>query len=250
MRNYNTLIGRYPRRRRHEDRLHLRLRLQSRRHRDPQRQAADRGGARRAVVGRMRAVKAAELLERGFHRGPLSWLTPSLGTVDALQPINADAAQSARRDVRHASQAAGRRRGRRRRSQPTSAPIRLMRCSCRACRARRQGRHLLQECASASRCRCSPARPRDARRAATKPTRPASQAAAQKPAKVRRRARAISPAAAATPPRSRPRASGRPRRAQAIARSRRRPASRPRSRRQARRSRRPSRSLNARRPKP
>jgi D-alanyl-D-alanine carboxypeptidase len=36
-----------------------------------------------------RAVKAAGLLERGFHRGPLSWLSPSLGTVDSLQPINA-----------------------------------------------------------------------------------------------------------------------------------------------------------------
>jgi D-alanyl-D-alanine carboxypeptidase len=36
-----------------------------------------------------RAAKAAGLLERGFHRGPLSWLSPSLGTVDSLQPINA-----------------------------------------------------------------------------------------------------------------------------------------------------------------
>ena len=36
-----------------------------------------------------RAAKAAGLLERGFHRGPLSWLSPTLGTVDALQPVNA-----------------------------------------------------------------------------------------------------------------------------------------------------------------
>ena len=36
-----------------------------------------------------RAAKAAGLLERGFHRGPLTWLSPSLGTVDSLQPINA-----------------------------------------------------------------------------------------------------------------------------------------------------------------
>ena len=36
-----------------------------------------------------RAAKAAGLLERGFHRGPLSWLAPSLGTVNSLQPINA-----------------------------------------------------------------------------------------------------------------------------------------------------------------
>ncbi len=36
-----------------------------------------------------RAVKAAELLEGGFQQKPLSWLTPSLGTVDQLQPIDA-----------------------------------------------------------------------------------------------------------------------------------------------------------------
>jgi D-alanyl-D-alanine carboxypeptidase len=36
-----------------------------------------------------RAVKAAELLEGGFQRKPLSWLTSSLGTVDQLAPIDA-----------------------------------------------------------------------------------------------------------------------------------------------------------------
>jgi D-alanyl-D-alanine carboxypeptidase len=36
-----------------------------------------------------RAVKAAELLESGFTQNPLSWLTPALGTVDALTPIDA-----------------------------------------------------------------------------------------------------------------------------------------------------------------
>jgi D-alanyl-D-alanine carboxypeptidase len=36
-----------------------------------------------------RAAKAAGLLERGFNRGPLSWLSPSLGTVNALQPVSA-----------------------------------------------------------------------------------------------------------------------------------------------------------------
>jgi len=35
-----------------------------------------------------RAAKAAGLLERGFQRGPLSWLTPSLGSVESLQPVN------------------------------------------------------------------------------------------------------------------------------------------------------------------
>lgn len=37
----------------------------------------------------VRAVKAAQLLERGFNSGGLSWLTPSLGSVDALAPIAA-----------------------------------------------------------------------------------------------------------------------------------------------------------------
>jgi D-alanyl-D-alanine carboxypeptidase len=37
-----------------------------------------------------RAAKAAALLERGFNGSALSWLMPSLGTVEALKPINAD----------------------------------------------------------------------------------------------------------------------------------------------------------------
>ncbi len=36
-----------------------------------------------------RAVKAAELLEGGFVQNPLSWLTPALGPVNALTPISA-----------------------------------------------------------------------------------------------------------------------------------------------------------------
>jgi len=36
-----------------------------------------------------RALKAAQLLERGFNGGTLTWLTPSLGTVDELTPIAA-----------------------------------------------------------------------------------------------------------------------------------------------------------------
>jgi D-alanyl-D-alanine carboxypeptidase len=35
-----------------------------------------------------RAAKAAGLLERGFQRGPLSWLSPSLGSVESLQPVS------------------------------------------------------------------------------------------------------------------------------------------------------------------
>ena len=42
-----------------------------------------------ASSGRMRAVRAAQLLERGFANNSLSWLRPSLGTVDNLVPIDA-----------------------------------------------------------------------------------------------------------------------------------------------------------------
>ena len=36
-----------------------------------------------------RSIKAAELLENGFAQNPLSWLTPALGSVEALSPIEA-----------------------------------------------------------------------------------------------------------------------------------------------------------------
>jgi D-alanyl-D-alanine carboxypeptidase len=42
-----------------------------------------------AYSGAVRAQKAGQLLERGFNSGGLTWLTPSLGTVDALAPIDA-----------------------------------------------------------------------------------------------------------------------------------------------------------------
>ena len=42
-----------------------------------------------ASSGRMRAVRAAQLLERGFANNSLSWLRPSLGTVENLAPIDA-----------------------------------------------------------------------------------------------------------------------------------------------------------------
>jgi D-alanyl-D-alanine carboxypeptidase len=57
---------------------------------------ASRNGKRLIAVvlgapsGAVRAVKAAQLLERGFQSTPLAWLTPSLGTVEALQPVNVD----------------------------------------------------------------------------------------------------------------------------------------------------------------
>jgi D-alanyl-D-alanine carboxypeptidase len=42
-----------------------------------------------APSSQVRAAKAAQLLERGFSGNALSWLTPSLGMVDSLQPIAA-----------------------------------------------------------------------------------------------------------------------------------------------------------------
>ena len=57
--------------------------------------SATRNGRRLIAVvlgswsGAVRAQKAAQLLERGFNSGGLSWLTPSLGTVDALAPVDA-----------------------------------------------------------------------------------------------------------------------------------------------------------------
>jgi D-alanyl-D-alanine carboxypeptidase len=57
--------------------------------------SATRNGRRLIAVvlgassGTMRAVRAAQLLERGFSNNTLSWLRPSLGTVDNLVPIDA-----------------------------------------------------------------------------------------------------------------------------------------------------------------
>jgi D-alanyl-D-alanine carboxypeptidase len=57
--------------------------------------SATRNGRRLIAVvlgassGQMRAVRAAQLLERGFSNNSLSWLRPALGTVDGLAPIDA-----------------------------------------------------------------------------------------------------------------------------------------------------------------
>jgi D-alanyl-D-alanine carboxypeptidase len=57
--------------------------------------SATRNGKRLIAVvlgstsGHQRAVRAAQLLERGFANNGLSWLRPSLGTVDNLVPIDA-----------------------------------------------------------------------------------------------------------------------------------------------------------------
>jgi D-alanyl-D-alanine carboxypeptidase len=56
---------------------------------------ATRGGRRLIAVvlgapsSAARAVKAAELLESGFAQNPLAWLTPALGSVEALAPLDA-----------------------------------------------------------------------------------------------------------------------------------------------------------------
>jgi D-alanyl-D-alanine carboxypeptidase len=57
--------------------------------------SATRNGRRLIAVvlgsysGAVRAQKAAQLLESGFNNSSLSWLTPSLGSVEALKPIDA-----------------------------------------------------------------------------------------------------------------------------------------------------------------
>jgi len=57
--------------------------------------SATRNGKRLIAVvlgstsGHARAVRAAQLLERGFASNGLAWLRPSLGTVDNLVPIDA-----------------------------------------------------------------------------------------------------------------------------------------------------------------
>jgi len=88
IRNYNTLLGRYP----GTDGMKTGFicaagfNLVA---------TATRGGKQLIAVvlgapsSAARAVKAAELLESGFTQNPLAWLTPSLGSVDALAPIDA-----------------------------------------------------------------------------------------------------------------------------------------------------------------
>jgi D-alanyl-D-alanine carboxypeptidase len=57
--------------------------------------SATRNGRRLIAVvlgassGQMRAVRAAQMLERGFAQNSLGWLKPSLGTVENLVPVDA-----------------------------------------------------------------------------------------------------------------------------------------------------------------
>jgi D-alanyl-D-alanine carboxypeptidase len=88
MKNYNSLIGRYP----GADGMKTGFICASGFNLVA---TATRNGKRLIAVvlgspsGPVRAAKTASLLERGFNRGALSWLTPSLGGVEALQPVNA-----------------------------------------------------------------------------------------------------------------------------------------------------------------
>ena len=88
-RNYNALIGRYP----GADGMKTGFICASGFNLVA---TATRDGKRLIAVvlgspsSQARAMKAAQLLERGFNsNAALSWLTPSLGAVDALQPIDA-----------------------------------------------------------------------------------------------------------------------------------------------------------------
>lgn len=88
MRNYNTLIDRYP----GADGMKTGFICASGFNLVA---SASRNGKRLIAVvlgapsGPVRAVKAARMLENGFNSNPLSWLTPSLGSVDNLVPVNA-----------------------------------------------------------------------------------------------------------------------------------------------------------------
>ncbi len=88
MRNYNSLIGRYP----GADGMKTGFICASGFNLVA---TATRGNKRLIAVvlgaqsGPIRAVKAAQILERGFGGSGLSWLKPSLGTVEALAPIDA-----------------------------------------------------------------------------------------------------------------------------------------------------------------
>jgi D-alanyl-D-alanine carboxypeptidase len=88
VRNYNTLLGRYP----GADGMKTGFicasgfNLVATATRDGRRLIAVVLGAPSSGV---RAVKAAQLLEQGFNSAPLSWLTPSLGAVEQLTPVDA-----------------------------------------------------------------------------------------------------------------------------------------------------------------
>ncbi len=136
-RNYNTLLGRYP----GADGMKTGFicasgfNLVASATRDGKRLIAVVLGAPSSAA---RAMKAAQLLERGFNSSSgLSWLMPTAGTVESLQPDRCHAAESARPDVRAVTASARLPRMRTISSPATAGPIRPMRCSCRACEGAR-----------------------------------------------------------------------------------------------------------------
>ena len=159
LRNYNSLIGRYP----GADGMKTGFicasgfNLVASATRDGKRMIAVVLGASSSQA---RAMKAAQLLERGFNSGnnALGWLMPSLGTVESLQPVNERAAQSARRDVRQPPQASGDRgRGRSARRQSKSR-FGLRACFSPACAPRPRAPRCCRKGARASRSWFIPAR--------------------------------------------------------------------------------------------
>ena len=88
VRNYNPLIGRYP----GADGMKTGFicasgfNLVATAERDKKRFIAVVLGA---PSSGQRAVKAAELLQYGFNQGALSWLSPGLGNIDAMTPVDA-----------------------------------------------------------------------------------------------------------------------------------------------------------------
>ena len=139
MRNYNTLIGRYP----GADGMKTGFicasgfNLVATATRDGKRLIAVVLGAPSSAA---RAVKAAQLFERGFAGTALSWLTPSLGTVDSLPPVNA-APPNLREEMcgKHRKRPAAEDEDEASRpSMIAGSP--LLRSSCRACGAEGQGR--------------------------------------------------------------------------------------------------------------
>jgi D-alanyl-D-alanine carboxypeptidase len=89
--NYNTLLGRYP----GADGMktgficNSGFNLVATATRDGRRLIAVVLGA---PSGAVRAMKAAQLLEQGFGSASPSWLTPSLGSVESLTPVEAEPA--------------------------------------------------------------------------------------------------------------------------------------------------------------
>jgi D-alanyl-D-alanine carboxypeptidase len=89
MRNYNTLIDRYP----GADGMKTGFICASGFNLVA---SATRNGKRLIAVvlgapsGPVRAVKAAQMLERGFQNTGFSWLSPSLGSVEGLVPVKAE----------------------------------------------------------------------------------------------------------------------------------------------------------------